>query len=282
MTTQTPFVDLLDHRQHEASTLLCVGLDPVVEKLPAGIERSAAGVVRFCSEIIEATAPFTAAYKPNLAFFMALGHDGLDALWQVCRAIPETIPTILDCKVGDVSSTAAAYARAWFDELNVNAITVNPYLGTDALEPFLAYEGRGVIVICKTSNPGSGEFQDQVMPSGAPMYMDVAERSRAWEADSPASVGLVVGANYPEQLEAVRARIANQVILLPGVGAQAGDLEASVRAGVDANGGRLLCSSSRSIIFADSGTGFASAAGIAASALRDSINAIASPNAVAS
>ncbi len=181
---------------------------------------------------------------------------------------------ILDCKVGDVGETARAYARSWFDAFDFDAITVNPYLGEDTLVPFLEYAGRGVIVICKTSNPGSGDFQDRVMRSGEPLYMEVATRCATWEATYPASVGLVVGATYPDQLDQVRRAVGNQVILLPGVGAQGGDLHGALSTGLDANGRGLLCSASRTIMHAGSGSDFAEKAARAANELHATINAI--------
>lgn len=271
MARNASFVELIDQRVADTSSLLCIGLDPVPDRMPAGIAADGDGIVEFCRRIIEATAETAICYKPNFAFFAAFGPSGIDALAAVRSAIPRHIPALLDCKVGDVSGTAAAYASAWFDVFDFDGITVNPYLGTDSLVPFLVHEGRGVISVCKTSNPGSGEFQDQTMPSGQSLYLDVADRSREWNAQYPADVGLVVGATYPEQLAIVRERVEDQIILLPGVGAQSGDLDASVRAGMTSDGGRLLCSASRSIIFASSGPDFANAAGEAAIATRNEI-----------
>jgi orotidine-5'-phosphate decarboxylase len=273
MTQSATFIDKLNARHREAHTMLCIGLDPVSSKLPPHIQVDAAGVVRFCQEIVEATATFAAAFKPNLAFFTELGRDGLDALWAVKQAIPADIPVILDCKVGDVGETARAYARGWFDAFGFDAITVNPYLGEDALEPFFQYGGRGVIVICKTSNPGSGDFQDRAMASGGSLFLEVADSCRAWDDAYPAQVGLVVGATYPEELAAVRQRVGNQLILVPGLGAQGGDVAASIRAGLDVSGGGLLLSASRSILYAGDGRDFATAAEHAARNHRDEIAA---------
>lgn len=269
----TSFRAKLDGRIAASGSLVCVGLDPVPERLPEGFGRSTDDVVAFCAALIDATHAYAAAYKPNLAFYMALGLDGLDALKRVIDAIPEDIPVLLDGKLNDMGETAKAYARAVFDVLDVDALTVAPYLGEDALEPYLSRQGRGVIVLAKTSNPGSGDLQDLALASGEPLYLHVAGRCRQWHESYPADVGMVVGATYPNQLAAVRQRCPEQVILLPGLGAQGGDTAASVRAGVDANGASLLCSASRSIMYADSGTGFAEAAADAARALRDEINA---------
>jgi orotidine-5'-phosphate decarboxylase len=273
MTTARSFQDMLDARIASADSLVCVGLDPVVSKLPQGFNGSVDSVVSFCTGIIEATSEYAAAYKPNLAFFMALGSDGLRALEQVRGAIPSDIPVILDGKLNDMGETARAYAHSVFDIMDFDALTVAPYLGEDALQPYLSYEGKGLIVLCKTSNPGSGDLQDLVLDSGEPLYIRVAERCRQWNETYPASVGMVVGATYPDQLQAVRERCPDQVILLPGLGAQGGDTAASVRAGVTTNGSGLLCSASRSILYADSTSGFAEAAREAARQLRDEINA---------
>ena len=274
MTSTTSFAARLERRIRARDTLVCVGLDPVPDHLPARFGSDAASVVRFCEEIVAATHQYVAAYKPNLAFFTQLGRDGLHALWDVRQAIPPDVPVILDCKVGDVEGTARAYAHGWFDEFGFDAITVNPYLGEDSLAPFFEYPDKGVIVISKTSNPGSGDFQDRPVDGVEPLYQTVANRCRDWEGAYPASVGLVVGATYPEELQAVRQRVGNQVILLPGVGAQGGDVAASLRAGLDDRGTGLLCSASRSVLFASSGDDFAQAAQAVTRELRDEINGI--------
>lgn len=273
MNQRQTFQERLDHRMVAANSLVCVGLDPQMKRLPEHISADRAGVTGFLTDLVTATAPFAACYKPNLAFYTALGLDGLEILADVCAAIPDEIPVLLDCKVGDVGDTARAYAASWFEVLNVDACTVNPYLGEDTLAPFFSYEGKGVIVICKTSNPGSGDFQDRQLDSGDTLYQAVADRSAAWEATYPASVGLVVGATYPDQLADVRGRVGNQVILLPGVGAQGGDVEGSLKAGLDGNGRGLLCSASRSIMYASTGRDFADAAAHEAQRLCDEINA---------
>lgn len=273
MTTALSFQDQLDARIASADSLLCVGLDPVVSKLPAGFDGSVESVVSFCTEIVNATSEMAAAFKPNLAFFMALGVEGLTALQRVRDAIPVDIPVILDGKLNDLGETARSYANAVFDVMNFDALTVAPYLGEDALAPYLSYEGKGIIVLCKTSNPGSGDLQDLTLESGEPLFLHVADRCREWNDGYPANVGMVVGATYPDQLAEVRQRCPDQVILLPGLGAQGGDAAASVRAGMTANRGGLLCSASRSIMYADNSDGFAEAAHQAARQLRDEVNA---------
>lgn len=272
MPTTQSFKTRLTAREQEANSLLCVGLDPVIAKLPAGIAASADGAADFCIEIVRATEDLVSSYKPNLAFYMALGEHGLRALRRIREAIPAHIPMVLDCKVNDLGDTAQAWASMAFDYLEVDAIVVAPYMGEDALAPYFERKGKGVIVLVKTSNPGSGDLQDLRLANETSLYMHVAERCHEWESTYPADIGMVVGATYPEQLEAVRATCPNQVILLPGLGAQGGDVASSVNAGVDAAGGSLLCSSSRGILYASSGTDFATAAREQAQLLRDEIN----------
>ncbi|MBA2468335.1 MAG: orotidine-5'-phosphate decarboxylase [Chloroflexia bacterium] len=266
------FAERVERRMLDTDSLVCIGLDPVLERLPGHFERSVDSVVHLCQATIEATHPYAAAFKPNLGFFTALGRPGLNALWAVRHSIPSSVPVILDCKVGDVSETARAYAHGWFNEFGFDALTVSPYLGEDAAAPFLEYEDKGVIVLCKTSNSGSGDLQDLPLATGDPLFLTVADKCREWNARYPASVGLVVGATYPEQLASVRRRVGDQLILLPGLGAQGGQLEASVTAGVNAAGTGMLCSSSRAIMYASEGQDFDVAAQRAAQAMRDQIN----------
>jgi orotidine-5'-phosphate decarboxylase len=273
MPTPISFHEKVGARVESANTLVCVGLDPVPGKVPAGFDQSVDSVVSFCTEIVAATQDMAAAFKPNLAFFMALGPEGLRALQQVRDAIPEDIPVILDGKLNDMGETARAYSRAVFEIMGFDALTVAPYLGEDALEPYLSQAGKGIIVLCKTSNPGSGDLQDLTLESGLPLYLHVADRCRSWDEAYSSNVGMVVGATYPEQLASVREHCPDQIILLPGLGAQGGDAAASVRAGMTAHGGGLLCSASRSIMYADNASGFAEAAHEAARDLRDEINA---------
>ncbi len=259
-------------------SLLCVGLDPDPARLPV------ADVLAFHRAIIDATADLVCAYKPNSAFFEALGADGWRLLKQTIEAIPSHIPVILDAKRGDVGNTARAYAQAAFGFFNADAVTVSPYLGHDAVAPFLEWPERAALVLCRTSNPGAPDLQD-LLVDGEPLYLRVADLARQWSAPHH-NGGLVVGATYPGELAAVRARCPDLPILLPGVGAQGGDLEASVRAGLDARGAGLLVSASRSVLYAAAAGGhYAAAAGgqypAAARAealrLRDAINAVRAP-----
>lgn len=248
---------------------LCIGLDPDVQRLPAGLASDAKGVYTFCAAIIEATADVACAFKPNIAFFEALGIPGIETLQRLLKS-PHTVPFLLDAKRGDIGSTAEAYAQAIFGELGADAVTLSPYLGGDSLAPFLAYADRGCFVLCKTSNPGSADIQDLDV-GGEPLYMRVAQHAvQHWNTNH--NLGLVVGATHPTALARVRAACPNLPLLIPGVGAQGGDLAASVGAASDAHGGGMLINASRSILYADSGRGYATAARSEALRLRDAIN----------
>lgn len=257
-----------------SDSLLCVGLDPDPVRMPAGLGSGSVGsaIESFNAGIIAATHDLVCAYKPNLGFYLAHGVEGLRALERTRMMIPSRIPVILDAKIGDVSSTSAAYARGVFDSLGFDAVTVSPYLGRDALEPFLDRAGVGVFVLCRTSNPGSGELQGRRLAGGKLLYQHVAENVQTWSEDVAATVGLVVGATYPEELGTVRGICPNAPILLPGVGAQAGDLQASVANGVAVDGERLLVSASRAVLYAGGDDDWETAAHDAAVRLRDAIN----------
>jgi len=256
-------------RLHGAATAndswLCVGLDPDPALTPSNVD-----VSDFLRAIVEATADLVCCFKPNIAFYEALGMDGQRALRSVLSAIPRHVPVLIDAKRGDTPNTMQAYARAIFDDLGADAVTVSPYLGRDALSPFLEREDRGVFVLCKTSNAGAGEIQDLDV-GGSPLFLQVARRALDW--DIHGTVGLVVGATYPGDVAAVRAIAPEAPFLLPGVGAQAGDLDASVRAGATAQGERAIVNASRTILYASRGPDWASAARAEADRLRGAINA---------
>ncbi len=262
------FVEKLADAVQRNRSLVCVGLDPDPARMPEGL-----GVADFNRAIIDATADLVCAYKPNLAFYEALGTDGNAALRETLQHIPAGIPVIADAKRGDIGNTAAAYARALFDDLGFDATTVSPYLGGDSLEPFLEYPDRGVFILCRTSNPGAADFQDLLCEhegSLKPLYEIVALKAGSWNRRG--NVGLVVGATYPDELEAIRRQHPDIPFLVPGVGAQGGDVARTIRAGLDARGRGLVINSSRQILYASSGKDFAEAARDAASALRDEIN----------
>jgi orotidine-5'-phosphate decarboxylase len=262
------FFQKLARAAQRNESLLCVGLDPDPERLPS----AARDVAAFQRAIIEVTCDLVCAYKPNLAFYEALGLPGLEALHATLAAIPSDLPVIADAKRGDVGHTARAYARALFDYWRFDAATVNPYLGADSLEPFLEREDRGIFLVCRTSNPGARDLQDLPVLFGEdggtqPLFEVVAERAKTWNTRS--NLGLVVGATYPEELGRLREICPEMTFLVPGVGAQGGDLEASLRRGLDARGGGLVINVSRQVLYASSGPDFAAAARQAALALRD-------------
>lgn len=251
------FFSRLEARIKDANSLLCVGLDPHTQDLS---EHSGEGAKHFCLEIIEATSDVAAAYKPNAAFFEALGAEGIVALGEVIAAIPDEIPVILDVKRGDIFSTAQAYAQAIFQTLGADAATINPYLGRDAVEPFITNPQKGVFLLCKTSNPGAADLQDltvtgdwqPVTDSGnkpIPLYIHVARLAQTWNKND--NLGLVVGATQPASLAHVRAAVPDLWVLAPGVGAQGGDLGATLKAGLRADGLGMLIPVSRGISRAD-------------------------------
>lgn len=235
-------------------------------------------VAEFNRSIIDATADLVCAYKPNLAFYEALGIEGLQALLETVKYVREVAPYVViigDGKRGDIGSSSRAYAKAMYEVWGFDAVTVNPYLGSDSLEPFLSYEDRGVFVLCRTSNPGSGDFQTlkaDCLPRNRPVYEHVAKVASSWNRHG--MVGLVVGATYEDDLKNVRQLCPDVPLLIPGVGAQGGDLEASVRYGTDQSGRLAIISSSRSVIYASQEGDYASAARREAMRLRDAINSV--------
>ena len=269
------FVERIERACRGSRSLLCVGLDPDPALMPV------ADVFEFNRTIVDATAGAACAYKPNLAFYEALGAAGLAALGQTVAHIREAAGDALiigDAKRGDIGPSARAYAKAMFEVWGFDAITVNAWGGADTVEPFLEVESRGVFVWCRGSNPGSGDFQDletggpEAGGKPAPLYQRMALACSEW--NTRGNVGLVVGATVPEQLAAVRELCPGMPLLVPGVGAQGGDLAAAVRAGVDSTGRLALINSSRGIIYASRGGDFAAAAGEAARNMRDAINAV--------
>jgi orotidine-5'-phosphate decarboxylase len=248
---------------------LCVGLDIDPQRLPAHLGGGSEALYSFCAAIIEATADLVCAFKPNIAFFEALGLPGIQTLERLMR-LPRPVPFILDAKRGDIGSTAEAYARAVFDVYDADAVTLSPYLGGDALAPFLARAERGCFVLCKTSNPGSADLQD-IDLGGEPLYLHVARVAAArWNTNG--NLGLVVGATHPEALGSVRAACPDVPLLVPGVGAQGGDLAAAARAAADSHGERVILSASRSVLYASGGRDFAAAARAEVVRLQEIVN----------
>ena len=277
---QASFAGRVRQLAERNDSLLCVGLDPDLRSFPESLRRRhaddvAGAIVAFNRAIVEATADLVCCYKPNLGFYTAYGPAGIRALAETRQLIPPHIPVLLDAKVNDIGHTAAAYAAGYFDAFGFDAVTANPYLGEDTLRPFLERRDRGVFILCRTSNPGSGDLQElPVVGEGdatAPLYEVVAHRVAAWNARY-GTCGAVVGATYPRELAAVRAVLPDVPILVPGVGTQGGELERTVRAGVDADGFGMLVNASRGVTYASSGDDFADAARRVALELRDAIN----------
>ena len=247
---KSTFTDKLNEAITRNTSLLCVGLDPDASKFPADFLPDAPTVERvkaFCLDIIAQTTGLVCCYKPNSAFFEQYGAAGWDALREIITACHAAdVPVLLDAKRGDIGSTAKAYARAVFDELNADAVTVSPYLGQDSITPFLAYEGKTVFILCYTSNPSAAEVQQHGAP---PLFERIAVQAQAW--GDTAQLGFVVGATQPEALAIVRALAPDRWILAPGVGAQGGDLEAALSAGLDAQGRGMIVPVSRAVLYAN-------------------------------
>jgi orotidine-5'-phosphate decarboxylase len=267
-----PFLEKLNAAAEQNKSLVCVGLDPDPALMPVPADE----VVDFCRTIIESTADLVCAFKPNIAFFEALGREGLEALPQILDAVPPEVPVIIDAKRGDIGNTAAAYASYIYELLGADATTVNPYGGTDAVEPFLEYADKGVIVWCRSSNPSAIDFQDlEVELPGEqdtrPLWHAVALKSKEWNRKH-GNVGIVMGATYPRQLSEARALCPDMPFLVPGIGAQEGALKDAVTAGLDSRRAGIIVNASRSIIYASRDRDYPLAARSAAAQLREHIN----------
>jgi len=265
------FIRQLQDSWARSDSLVCVGLDPEIERFPSALAQHASPIFQFNRAIIDATADLVCAYKPQFAHYAAYeAEDQLERTIEYIHRSHPGVPVILDSKRGDVGNTAERYAIEAFERYGADAVTVNPYLGGDALEPFLKHEDKGVIVLCRTSNPGARELQDLEV-DGRKLYLRVAElAARRW--NSRGNCLLVVGATYPRELAEVREITGNMPFLVPGVGAQGGDVDQAVRNGQTPDGTGLIISSSRSILYASSGEDFAAAARKATMTLREQIN----------
>ena len=270
------FIHRLKQAWAAQHSLLCVGLDPDPARLPAHLGASKHPIFEFGRAIVDATADLVCAFKPQIAYYAAArAEDQLEMTIAHIRERHPAIPVILDAKRGDVGSTAQMYAREAFERYRADAVTVNPYLGLDALQPFLDYADKGVIVLCRTSNPGARDVQD-LASGGRKLYQLIAEKaSRDWNANG--NVLLVVGATYPEELREIRAIVGDMPLLVPGVGAQGGDVAAVLASGATADGTGLVISSSRAVLYAGGGSDYAQAARAAALKQRDEINQCRSP-----
>jgi orotidine-5'-phosphate decarboxylase len=265
------FIDRLRGAWREHDSLVCVGLDPEIERFPAHIAAEPSPIFQFNKAIIDATADLVCAFKPQFAHYAAYeAEDQLErTIEYIHKSFPQ-VPVILDAKRGDIGSTAERYAIEAFERYGADAVTVNPYLGSDALEPFLKYADRGVIVLCRTSNPGGRDLQE--LDVGAEKLYQVVARLAATRWNTRGNCLLVVGATYPAELAAVRALVGDMPLLVPGVGAQGGDVARAVTAGQTREGTGLLVSSSRAILYASPASDFATAARSATAALRAEIN----------
>ncbi|KQV91517.1 orotidine 5'-phosphate decarboxylase [Massilia sp. Root351] len=268
------FINKLNAAWTANDSLLCVGLDPDMGKLPAQFQQDPNGIFNFCKEIIDATADLACSFKPQIAYFAALSAERqLEAICAYARQHYPHIPLILDSKRGDIGATARQYAREAYDRYGADAVTVSPYMGSDSVEPYMEWADRGVIVLCRTSNAGGSDLQF-LNVDGKPLYQHVARLvAEKWNANGQCA--LVVGATFPEELAQVRAIIGDMPLLVPGVGAQGGDVAATVTAGRTANGTGMMINSSRAILYAaqQPGEDFAMAARRVAQETRDAINA---------
>jgi orotidine-5'-phosphate decarboxylase len=263
------FIEKLLKASRKNNSLLCIGLDPDAQLMP-DVE-----VAEFNRQIIEATKELVCAYKPNLAFYEALGIDGLIALEKTLRHIPDDIPVIADAKRGDIGNTARKYAHALFEIFGFDAATVNPYLGHDSLEPFMDYRDKGIFILCSTSNAGAADFQQfrchsDVGEEGLPLFELVAMKAAEWNVHR--NIGLVVGATQPRSLSRIRRLCPDMPLLIPGIGAQGGELASAVQYGSDANGEKAIITCSRQVLYASKGKDFPSAARLVATKLREEMN----------
>ncbi|MEZ5644969.1 MAG: orotidine-5'-phosphate decarboxylase [Burkholderiaceae bacterium] len=274
------FLDMLRGAERQNRSLLCVGLDPDPARFPSDLKGDATRIYDFCAAIVDATADLVIAFKPQIAYFAAhRAEDQLERLMQHMRAVAPQVPVILDAKRGDIGSTAEQYAIEAFERYGADAVTLSPFMGFDSVQPYLKYEGKGAFLLCRTSNPGGDDLQNQHLASveGQPrLYEHVARLAQGpWNLNG--QLGLVVGATYPAEIERVRELAPTLPLLIPGVGAQGGDAVATVRAGYRARDGvstgPVIVNSSRAVLYASSGDDFASAARREAERTREMLEA---------
>jgi orotidine-5'-phosphate decarboxylase len=265
------FIKAIESAWHQKDSLVCVGLDPDIPKIPVHLRKLENPLFEFNSAIVDATADLVCAFKPQIAFYSASHAErDLELTIDYIHQNHSGIPVILDAKRGDIGSTAEKYAQEAFSRYQSDAVTVNPYMGTDTLQPFLIWKDKGAIILCRTSNPGARDLQD-LESNGKKLYQIVASKS-AGEWNDHGNVLLVVGATFPEELKEIRSIVGDMPFLVPGIGAQGGDVESAVKNGKTRNGTGMIISSSRGIIYASDGEDFAEAARKAAVRLRDEIN----------
>ena len=268
------FTEKLSQAWAQSNSLLCVGLDPDPSRFPKHLANHPDRVYQFCRQIIDATASYACVFKPQIAYFSAAGQESaLERLIAYIHQQYPFCPVILDAKRGDIGATAQQYAREAFVRYQADALTVSPYMGFDSLEPYLEYGDKGIIVLCRTSNPGGSDLQSlRAAGNNEPLYQTVAKLVSTYWNQRTGQLALVVGATFPDELASVRNIVGDMPILVPGIGAQGGDIDATVAAGIDQDLNGLMISSSRAILYACSGPDFAEAAGSVACATRDAIN----------
>lgn len=272
------FVAQLARAEALNDSVLCVGLDPDPSKFPGSWQGDASRIFDFCATVVDATKDLVIAFKPQIAYFAAhRAEEQLERLIaHIHRAAPD-VPVILDAKRGDIGSTAEQYATEVFERYRADAVTLSPFMGFDSIEPYLRYEGKGAILLCRTSNPGGADLQAQTLAGGAKVFEHIARLAQG-EWNRSGQLALVVGATYPDEIARVRELAPTLPLLIPGIGAQGGDAEATVRAGwrADASGrttAPIIVSSSRAVLYASRGEDFAQSARAAALATRDALNA---------
>ncbi len=265
------FIDMLQDAQQQNGSMLCVGLDPEPARFPAGLKGDANKIYDFCARIVDATGDLAIAFKPQIAYFAAHRAEGqLERLMEHMRRVAPRVPIILDAKRGDIGATAEQYAKEAFDRYGADAVTLSPFMGFDSVQPYLKYEGKGAFLLCRTSNPGGDDLQNQRLSSidGAPLLYEHVARLAQGPWNLNGQLGLVVGATYPAEIERVRAVAPTAPLLIPGVGAQGGDAVATVKAGWRPDA-PIVVSSSRAILYASSGDDFTAAARAEAIRTRD-------------
>jgi len=279
-STQPRFTDQLAAAQRQADSMLCVGLDPEPERFPGAWRGDAARIFDFCAAIVDATHAQACAFKPQIAYFAAhRAEDQLERLIAHIHRVAPGVPVILDAKRGDIGSTAAQYAREAFERYQADAVTLSPFMGFDSIEPFMAWDGKGLILLCRTSNPGGSDLQAQRLDDGSLLYEHIA-RLAAGPWNRNGQLGLVVGATFTAEIERVRALAPTLPLLIPGVGAQGGDAQAAVRAGWRGSrradglhsSGPVVVNASRAVLYASAGPDFAAAARAVAQATREALN----------
>jgi orotidine-5'-phosphate decarboxylase len=277
-SSQNTFAQQIQSAWDSQGSMLCVGFDPDPQRLPSSLQGKPEGIFEFCRDIADATADLVCAFKPQFAYFASQGAEKqLEKLIVHLKDRYPHIPIILDSKRGDIGSTAEHYAMEAFERYGADAVTVNPYMGFDSIEPYLSYQGKGVIILCRTSNPGGSDIQFlKVGESGDPLYLHIAKLA-ANQWNTSGQISLVVGATFPEEIAKVRSIVGDMPLLIPGIGAQGGDIDATVKAGSILNkpGTGMLINSSRTILYASPDNSFAEASRAVAMATRDALRAAA-------